>query len=668
MAADVNQENRPTNELSRTAAGSPRPLPVTCRAVLLGLGLLPVNAWWLTQIEYVRYSDNATTSAIFFNCVALLLFLLLLNAGLRRVWPRGAFTRAELLVVYILVAIGSNLAGHDQLQILFTTLIWVFRYATPENQWAERLHPLLPKRLLVSDEAVLKPLFTGHSTFYTREHLRPWLGPLAWWVGFALVVAWVMLCLAALLRRQWDYERLNYPIAEIPLQVTDPQAGLFRQPALWFAFALGLSLQLLNLLHTLYPIIPGVPINVRYYHASVMPWSAAGSIPISSFPFAYGLMFLLPLQLGFSCWFFFLLSRLELVGAALFGHTTWNRFPYVQQQGVGAYFGMCAFVLWAARGHLKRVGQEVLGLARSLSPTPAADPRPAEPLPYRLAVLGLLAGVALLVAFAVFAGMQLTTALWYYLLLFCIVLTVARIRAELGLPTIELYQVGADHILQQVTGTLAWSRRDLTVMTLFFWLTRTHRQFPMQTQVDSLRLGHRCPMRLPSLAVAMVLATAFGIVCAFWAYLHVMYQVGFESARFSGPANWAFGNEPWAKLSRWLTMPQDPDTGAVGAYLFGFLFTLFLVVMRTRFLWWPFHPVGYLVSGSFGLMRLWLPLFVSWLIKALLLRYGGLKAYRKALPFFIGLVLGEFTAGFLRTMIDLGFDLHLPPESGIGGL
>jgi hypothetical protein len=39
-----------------------------------------------------------------------------------------------------------------------------------------------------------------------------------------------------------------------------------------------------------------------------------------------------------------------------------------------------------------------------------------------------------------------------------------------------------------------------------------------------------------------------------------------------------------------------------------------------------------------------------------------------ALPFFIGLIVGEFAAGFLRTVLDMVFGLHLPPESGIGGL
>ncbi len=74
------------------------------------------------------------------------------------------------------------------------------------------------------------------------------------------------------------------------------------------------------------------------------------------------------------------------------------------------------------------------------------------------------------------------------------------------------------------------------------------------------------------------------------------------------------------------------------------------------------------MAGSFGLFRLWLPVFVSWFAKVLILRYGGLRAYRRALPFFLGLVLGEFTAGFCRTLLDLAFNLHFPPESGIGGL
>ncbi|HSB75000.1 MAG TPA: DUF6785 family protein, partial [Terriglobales bacterium] len=365
-------------------------------------------------------------------------------------------------------------------------------------------------------------------------------------------------------------------------------------------------------------------------------------------------------QIGFSVWFFFLATRLELVAAAAFGHTDYNGFPYVRQQGVGAALGFGLFVLWLARGQL--------GLAFRAAFQGASADDDGEPMPYRAAMLGLLLGCAGLIAFVVAAGMSLTTALFYFAILLLMVIVVARLRAEVGLPTIEFYQVGGDEVLQRVAGTRHWSSGDLTMMSLLFWLTRTHRQFPMQNQVDSFRLGRRSELSLRGLTGVILLASAVGTVAAFWAMLHVTYQVGYESAKFRGPAVGAFGNDPWQKLENWLQAPQPPDRGALGAYLFGMAMAAFLALMRSRFVEWPFHPAGYLVSGCFGLMRLWMPMFVAWAIKALVLRYGGLRGYRAALPLFLGLVLGEFTAGFLRTVLDGAFGLYLPPESGIGGL
>jgi hypothetical protein len=660
---------QPEQQRKTPAAAPPEPVArseatrggaITPRAVALALVLLPVNAWWLTEIEYVRYSDNATTSALFFNAIALLLLLIAWNAVLARIRPRCVLAPGELATIYLVVAVGSNLAGHDQLQILFTTITFLVRRSETEPGWNQRLLPHVPRHLIVSDRQAVDDLYLGNSTLYRADHLRAWIEPLAWWTLFALLVVWVMLCMASLMRRQWDSERLSYPIAEVPVQVITQADTLFRRPLLWGGFALGAFFQLLNLVHTLWPVVPGVEIGVQYYQAQEYPWRAAGSIPISFFPFAYGLSFLLPLQLAFSCWFFFLMSRVELVIAAMYGHTDWNGFPYVRQQGVGAAIGFALLVLWMARGQLRHAWRTAVGLERG--------PDEGEPLPYRVAVFGFLLGTAGLMAFAVGAGMQPLTAVYYFVLLLLIVLVVARLRAEVGLPTFEFYQVGADEVLQRTGGTRAWGMGDLTTMSLLFWLTRTHRQFPMQTQVDSLRLARRCGTPLRGTAALIMAASALGIVAAFWAFLHVMYPVGYESAKFQGPAVWAFGLDPWRKLDNALQSPLPPDRGAVAAYLVGVAIVLFLATMRAQFVEWPFHPAGYLVAGSFGLMRLWLPLFFSWVVKALLLRYGGLRAYRAALPFFIGLVLGEFSAGFFRTILDLLFGLRLPPASGIGGL
>lgn len=75
---------------------------------------------------------------------------------------------------------------------------------------------------------------------------------------------------------------------------------------------------------------------------------------------------------------------------------------------------------------------------------------------------------------------------------------------------------------------------------------------------------------------------------------------------------------------------------------FGFGFTIFLMFVKTRFLWWPFHPAGYVLTTGEGLVYSWFAIFISWALKLGILKHGGIRAYRAAVPFFIGLILGQY--------------------------
>jgi len=70
------------------------------------------------------------------------------------------------------------------------------------------------------------------------------------------------------------------------------------------------------------------------------------------------------------------------------------------------------------------------------------------------------------------------------------------------------------------------------------------------------------------------------------------------------------------------------------------------MIMKSRFLWWPLHPAGYAIciSGWF-INWLWFSIFVSWIVKVIILRYGGIRVYRRSVPLFIGFVLGEYVIG-----------------------
>jgi hypothetical protein len=79
----------------------------------------------------------------------------------------------------------------------------------------------------------------------------------------------------------------------------------------------------------------------------------------------------------------------------------------------------------------------------------------------------------------------------------------------------------------------------------------------------------------------------------------------------------------------------------IGHLIFGFCLFFLLQYMCMTFTWWPLHPVALMFVGTWYCHQLWVSVFIGWLIKALILRYGGSRVYRNAAPFFIGLVMGE---------------------------
>jgi len=74
--------------------------------------------------------------------------------------------------------------------------------------------------------------------------------------------------------------------------------------------------------------------------------------------------------------------------------------------------------------------------------------------------------------------------------------------------------------------------------------------------------------------------------------------------------------------------------------------------MRARFWWWPFHPLGYALCASWTMIVFWFPVLIAWILKTLIARYGGMRLYTRARPFFLGLILGEFSMAVLWTGIS----------------
>lgn len=627
---------------------------VTWRSLLLVCLLAPLNCYWIVMMEEVRYSGHPTTVSLFFNVIFCVLLLRGINQLLLWRAPRWALSQGELLVVYTCLSIASGLAAHDSIQMLAPAMAAPFWLATPENKWEELFLADLPKGWVVRDMKSLEALFNGGTTPYTVAHLGPWAVPVLTWSIYMVLMLLVMLCMNVLIRKQWtERERLSYPLVVLPLQLTEPRGLLFRNRLLWIGFALAASIDLLNGLHVLYPSVP--MIRVRVWDLSpfikTRPWRALGWTPISFYPFAIGLGYLLPQDQLFSCWFFFFWWKaLRVMSSALgFEPQSWTASapPYLNEQAFGGYVGLFVFSLWAMRSHLTDIWRQVWG-DRSTS---GSDSRAEDPLPIPVAFWGMVLGCGALVAMLVHGGASLSVALAYFAIFFMLGVVVTRIRAELGHPVHDLHFAGPDLIIPQVVGTANLRKQDLVVLSILFWQNRAYRNHEMPHQLEGFRMAEEVGFDPRKFVGAMVLASVLGAVGSFWGWLDPGFRMG-VGAKWGGTAR-SFGRQPYQRLQNWLTSPQGPAWGPIGAMGAGFVGVMLLFEGRARFAGWPFHPIGYAVSGSWAMNCLWLPLLIAWTLKAVILRYGRAKMYRAAMPLFIGLVLGEFFVGSIWTLIGI---------------
>ena len=615
---------------------------LTVKSFLLALVLIPFNVWWLIELEVVRvgYPTIIHPQA---NVIFIIFWLLLIGYVLHKLSPKLGISQQELLTVHFMLCIVSCLCSWDMLQILMPIMSYPFQFATPENDWRNLFWRNIPEWLTVSDEKVLLGYYEGDSSLYNPLYLKAWLTPIVAWSSFIFVLMLVLLCINTLLRIQWtEHERLSYPLTQLPLEMTNPRLRFFRNRLMWVGFSIAALISIVNLLHSIYPVIPYIPVKRQ---------GIGGGIRVSFYPFVIGMSFMMPRDLLFSCWAFFWLYKIELMVGDMMGWQNLPRFPYAAEQGFGVYMGLLIFALWIGRSHF-------IGLVRHLFTSSRSrfqldDTR--EPMPYRLAVIGIVFGMIFLTVFSYKAGMSLWVIPIFFGIYFLLSIMITRLRAELGFIVHgHGYRPGIDPHTMIVTGFGTWqlTTNTLTVFSMYMFFNRAYWVNPMPEHLEAFKMSERRNINLRHTSIAILIATAIGVVVSFWFLLDAFYRHGHDSAHFHPHSLW-YGRMAYGQLENWLNYPREADGPALAFMAGGFGFTALLMFLRTRFLWWPLHPLGYVTADSWGMFNLWSCIFVAWMIKTIILRYGGLGSYRRAVPFFLGVALGDYIVGFIWSIFSI---------------
>ncbi len=648
-------------EATTVAAATGRTLNL--RAWIIGIICVALVDLWIHWAELVlgqRGHTALANTSIPVGAFNALVVIVVMNMLLRRVAARWALSPQELLVIYVMMTVATVLSSSGQLHFIVPAVTAAFYYASPENQWAELFHRFVPDWLAQKNADALKYFYQGNA----RVPLGLWWKQILAWTLFMFIYTFTCLCLMAIMRRQWvERERLTFPTVALPQALIREPENLLRNRLMWIGFAIPFALGTLNTIHLNYPAVPEIPLRATGrmdigQWVTTPPWNAIGYTPMSFYPFVIGIAYLLSLEVTFSCWFFFALIKAEQVLGAAMGWVAQaaggaqSVYPWTGHQGAGAFLGLAVISLYLARGHLKTVWRTAWE-----GNGDDAD----EPLPYRWAVIGFFVGLLGSVLFCVVAGMSWGVAAVLVILALSYMMAATRTRAESGNawlfgPNVDVYQV-----MTTTFGTAGFRAQDLTILAYMRAPLGNNdlRCISMPHQLDGFKMGQELRANLRQLTVAMITAVALGFVVSFVMALMIWYQFG--AGAKAEPWRTSMGRMPFDALADALKTPVKADVNGTIAVVFGLLFTIVLSFLRMQLTWFPFHPVGYAIAHTFTMQWTWLPFFIAWVIKWVVLHFGGMRLYRQSLPFFFGLILGDFLNGGFWTLIGCLTDISVYP-------
>ncbi len=639
---------------------------VTLRSILLAYALLIVLSVVAFYVVLVEFTTSSFGTGVPAAAPYAILFLLSALATIPAVRKAMTLARRELLVIFAIVLIGAPFVSQSILGWMLPHSIFQQFMARAIPDWETSFLSLIPTWFTPTDPSTVEGFFFGRAAVPWSR----WYIPLAAWSSFLIAIVGASTFLVILVQRQWiTNERLSFPLAQIPLETVaedraapgSPRARLRFGWMFWAGLLISFGIGLYNSFAEWIPALPGIPIGpvVLMQWQRVGPLAGLGDIELILWPWLIALAYLIPKELSFSAWFFWWfrvgLTVLAIAaGASPERPDNWygNTFPAPYWQGVGAVLALAAWTVWTARRHL---AQAVRIACSSASGTADAE----EPIPYRWALLGFAVCFLYLVYFCVLAGTRVVVGAALITLILVFYLMWARLRAETGMGFLS-FPLKVDNVMLEPFGNVIYRPREIvTILSVRWSYFPGYGQSPevfCGNALESMKIADSAGIRQRPLLGAMTVGFLFALGVGIYIMMTGIYHYGFHGLRAATTTtDWWLDEQLQADGARIFNALQNPahfelaTTIAIGA---GAVFTVFLGLIRQRFWWWPFHPIGYLASNTWAAKWNWMPFLVGWLAKSVVIRYGGLRLYRKTVPLAIGLIAGDLLSQFAWGLIQ----------------
>jgi len=591
-------------------------------------------------------ADFSTGGAL----LVLFLLVFLVNGAWRLLHRGSLFNSGELSLVYIMLITACAVISWGFVLNLLPLLAGLQYYADPANRWAETILTRIPGCLLPQGEEAVRGFYEGLPA-HTPIPYQAWLVPLFIWTTIILAVYFLMLAVYTLFRKPWiEDEKLLFPLVQLPLALTEePPAGallppIMRNPLFWTGAAVPFVFYSLKALHNYFPLVPQVSL------ASQIPIMRHGaSLNIRVFFEAIGLSFLLTTNLSLSIWVFTLCAAFLTGYCNMVGYSTGGiepvsdpSIPLVAHQAEGALLAFVIYLIWRSRKHILGVFLKAIGRKPDMDDSE-------ELFSYRTTVFGSIVAFIYLVFWLNRMGVNLTGSVAYLLIAYIIFIGLTRAVTQGGVaygrPPVAPFFSTVD-----LLGSNALGAGGIVGLGLQSSWSADTRTFVMASAANGTKIAAERKIHARRMLIAIGAAILVAIIGTYISGLLIAYRIGGLNT-----AAWHYRGVPqcWGGLMKdQIVFPAGPRKLFMAADLLGAGLMAGFIFMQNRFLWWPFHPLGLAIGSTSPSQWVWFSIFLGWLSKVLIIRVGGVAPYRKAMPLFLGLILGGFVAAGLWILID----------------
>ena len=624
------------------------------RAIVVGAALAALINVWEPFGDYV--SRGLWMRFGYISVAVLLPFILLVfpvNIALRLIDRRLGFAPWELVIVFSMGMVAAIFPTLGLLGFLLSYISAPFYYASPESFWASWMSRTMPRWLAPSDTGpAVEWLFNGLPSGESIPW-AVWAVPLAWWGLLIGALFLCSFCTMAILRRQWvDNERLSFPLAELPMLLTQKAPGrsvwpaVAHRPLFWLGFGIPFFVICWNMVAYFRPTFPQIPFQKwgRIQFGPNFP-----SILCKANFFVMGFAYFTPLNILFSVWLFHLLFILEqaafnTIGLDIGKPDNWGC-PWSAAcgwQNWGAFLVLVLLGFWMARRHFVGVVRTALGLEGG------ADDR-REVIRYRTALIGLAIGGTVVFAWYLRTGMSLWVAAFFVPIGFIIYVGVTRLVAQTGLiylwspitpQAATFYTLGYDRM----------SSTDRLMVGMGYCVNCNNERLIPYTAAHNVRMAAVEPKAhkgfLLMMALAIVVSMAVGVVYT----LYLCYTRGahnFNAFEWSRGHQWIFGHVASKELD-----PASTDWNRMAFMGIGMATTAVVAGLQYRFAWWPIHPVGMALGAGETAGYVAFSCFLTWIVKSIIIKLGGVLAYRRWRYFFVGIMVGYVSGLGVSFVVD----------------